>query len=39
MIKFQNEPQNLAKFIDFEKFIFIEQWLTQCDLLGQLHIF
>jgi hypothetical protein len=39
MIKFQNEMQNLAKFVHFEKFIFIQQWLTKCDLLEQLHVF
>jgi hypothetical protein len=26
---FQNETQNLANFTHFEKFIFIQQWLTQ----------
>ncbi len=31
--------QNLAKFTHFEKFIFIQQWLAQSDLLGQLHVF
>ncbi len=29
MINFQNEMQNLAKFTHIEKFIFIQQWLTQ----------
>ncbi len=29
MINFQNEMQNLAEFTHFEKFIFIQQWLTQ----------
>jgi hypothetical protein len=29
MINFQNETQNLAKSTHFEKFIFIQQWLTQ----------
>ncbi len=27
--KFSNEMQNLAEFTHFEKFIFIQQWLTQ----------
>jgi len=29
MINFQDETQNLTKFTHFEKFIFIQQWLTQ----------
>jgi len=29
MIKFQDEMQNLTKFTHFEKFIFVQQWLTQ----------
>jgi len=29
MIKFQNEMQNLVEFTHFDKFIFIQQWLTQ----------
>jgi len=29
MINFQDEMQNLTKFTHFEKFIFIQQWLTQ----------
>jgi hypothetical protein len=29
MIKFQDEMQNLAEFTHFEKFIFIQQWLTK----------
>jgi hypothetical protein len=28
-INFQDETQNLAKHTHFEKFIFIQQWLTQ----------
>jgi hypothetical protein len=28
MINFENEMQNLAKFTHFEKFVFIQQWLT-----------
>jgi hypothetical protein len=27
--KIQDETQNLTKFTHFEKFIFIQQWLTQ----------
>jgi hypothetical protein len=29
MINLQDEMQNMAKFTHFEKFIFIQQWLTQ----------
>jgi hypothetical protein len=29
MINFQEEMQNLEKFTHFEKFILIQQWLTQ----------
>jgi hypothetical protein len=29
MILFQDETQNLAKFVNFEIFIFIQQWLIQ----------
>ncbi len=40
MINFEDEMQNLAKFTHFEKFIFIQKWLTKkCDLLGQLYVF
>jgi hypothetical protein len=40
MINVQNEMQNLAKFAHFEKFIFIQEWLTQkCDMLRQLYVF
>ncbi len=28
-INFQDETQNLTKYTHFEKFIFIQQWLTQ----------
>jgi hypothetical protein len=39
MINFQDEMQNLTEFTHFEKFIFIQQWLTKkCDLLGKLFI-
>ncbi len=40
MIKFQDEMHNLVEFTHFEKFIFIQQWLTKkCDILGQLCVF
>jgi hypothetical protein len=29
MMNFQDEKQNLVEFKHFEKFIFIQQWLTQ----------
>jgi hypothetical protein len=29
MINFQDEMQNLVEFTHFEKFIFIQKWLTQ----------
>jgi hypothetical protein len=29
MINFQDEMQNMVEFTHFEKFIFIQQWLTQ----------
>ncbi len=29
MISIQHKTKNLAKFTHFEKFIFIQQWLTQ----------
>jgi hypothetical protein len=29
MINFQDDMQNLVEFTHFEKFIFIQQWLTQ----------
>ncbi len=37
---FQDKIQNLTKYALFEKFIFIQQWLTEkCELLGQLFVF
>ncbi len=41
MINFQDEMQNLAKFTHFEKFIFIQQWLTQnmCSIGAIICIF
>lgn len=40
IIIFQDKTQNLAKFAHFEKFMFVQQWLTQkCDILGQFYVF
>ncbi len=40
MIKFQIEVHNLAKLTHFEKFIFIQQWLTQnMWSFGQPYVF
>jgi hypothetical protein len=41
MIIFQDEMWNLIEFTHFEKFIFIQQWLTQnmCSIVVTICIF